>query len=97
MKYKKLILNLPDWLYNYFEMGWMRYEQGLDCFISIEGKKFDSFEEYVLGVICELVSADYERFKEKQREGLKNLKETIMRTVNKCVEKELLKKEGNKE
>jgi len=89
---KSLSLELPDRLYSYFELGWMRYEQGLDSFFSVEGKKFDSFEEYVLGVIYELVIADYERFKSKQRDSLNKLDETIIRTVNKCVEKELLKK-----
>lgn len=85
---KSISLDLPDQLYSYFEIGWMRYEQGLDSFFSVEGKKFDSFEEYVLGVIYELVIADYERFKSKQRDSLTKLDETIIRTVDKWFEKE---------
>lgn len=92
MMSKSLSLELPDWLYSYFEIGWMRYEQGLDGFFSVEGKEFDSFEEYVLGVICELVVVDYDRFKSEQRDSLNKLDETIIRTVDKCVEKELSKK-----
>ena len=92
MSLKNVRLGLPDWLYSYFEFGWMRYEQGLDTFFSIEGKKFDSFEEYIVGVIYELVIADYDRFKSEQRDSLNKLGETIIRTVDKCVEKELLRK-----
>ena len=89
---KSLNLEIPDWLYSYFEIGWMRYEQGLDSFISIDGEKLDSFEEYIVGVIYKLVIADYDRFKSKQRDSLNKLGETIIRTVDKCVEKELLRK-----
>lgn len=91
---KIISLELPDWIYSYFEIGWMRYEQGLDTFFSFEGKKFDSFEEYVLGVICELVIADYERFKSKQRDSLSKLGDTIIRTVDKWVINKEVKTNG---
>lgn len=82
MESKSLSLRLPEWLYSYFEVGWMRYEQGVDIFHSVEDKCFDSFEAYIVGVIEELVKADYKRFKEKQREDLKSLDETIIKMTN---------------
>jgi hypothetical protein len=87
-----LSLRLPEWLYSYFEVGWMRYEQGLDSFYSFEGERFNSFEEYVVGVIEKLIKADYERFKIKHREDLMSLPEAINQAIEKCREKESLKR-----
>ena len=70
----------------------MRHEQGLDSFVSVEGERFNSFEEYVVGVMEELVRSDYERFKKIHREALKSLPEAINIALKRCEEKESEKK-----
>jgi hypothetical protein len=92
MSKESICLNLPEWLRSYFETGWSRYQQGLNFQPSTEGQSFSTFEEYVVWLIGELVKEDYNRFKELQRKDLNKISEAIKISLEKCIEKENLRK-----
>jgi len=94
MDFEDLRVRLPDWVYGFIELGWKNHNgivAGLrltNIFPFVEAKPFDSFEEYAVAVVEGLVRADYERFMKEQREHLNRLDDTILKALNKCLEKE---------
>jgi len=87
LKKTTISLDLPDWLLGYFETGWERYRQGLDFEPSTVGHSFENFEEYVSWVVGELVKADYERFKTKQKEDIAKISGSIQTALKKSLNK----------
>lgn len=92
-----LKINLPDWVYGFIELGWMRHKEMVkdpslcltNVFPFLEGERFDSFEEYALAVIEGLVRAYYEGYKKGEAEALKSLDETILARANRLAERNL--------
>lgn len=101
---KILRLKLPDWLYGFIEVGWVRYRERMKdpslslsiIFPFVEGERFDSFEEYVEAVIEGLVRIYYEHWRAKEKEGLKGLSEAIRESLKNCIEAEKKKKNRKK-
>jgi len=85
---KRLCLEFPNWIYTNFEIGWDRYQEGLETYPSSEGLSFDSFEEYVVWVIENLVKMDFERFKEHHRRDMNKLPLAIETALEKSLKKE---------
>ena len=86
---KRLCLEFPDWIYTYFETGWLRYREGLDAYPSTEGLSFETLEEYAAWVIESLVRSDYERFKEHHRKDMSKISEAIETMLENSLKKEL--------